>query len=414
MFGSREGLISKIAFLICLIGISCSSQVIADTQQIVDYQFDSAGNIIGVRAGQNLAPPEVTNLSPPFVNKENFAFVTATGTNLYQATVSLNTAGVTLVDVTNVSDSELKFTLFADDTAITGNVPVTFTTRLGSDVENLAVAERTPVVSTNPNPIILSPNSQTVDVLLTFDQPFAADQVFDVAITDETIASISNQQVTLLTGETEVSTTVTGLVAGSTTLEINQLSNFLALGIPVVVTEDKLPAGNYSFYSKPIAVTAYTEPALNTTGVFVTQRPLGVAAYIEPSINVNGIFATQRPLGVSTYIQPSINVNGIFATQVPLATTYGTNIEQTSPAIVNRNTSATLTIDGIELDSVSAVSFSPSDGITQTAAFTVTPDGLQMTVSINISGTASTGARAVILTTPAGDQLFSKGIFNVQ
>jgi hypothetical protein len=426
----------KLLFIISFFNINLYSLVFAESQQIIDYNYDGAGNIVSVRSGQNLGPPDVTNLSPPFVNKESFAVVTATGVYLANATVSINTLGVALLDSTNVSETEIKFTLFADNTAQIGLMPITFTTRLGTDIENIVVAERTPIVSTDPNPIILLPNGQGIDVLLAFDQPFATDQIFDVAITDESIASISAQTITLLAGETEVSTTVTGIVVGSTTLEVNQLSNFLALGIPVIVTNDQLPVGNYAFHAKPVAVSAYIPTPLNTTGIFTsqrplgvaayiegsfqatgifaTQRPLGVAAYLEPSLNTTGLFATQRPLGVAAYIEPSLNTTGIFATQTPLGTAYGTIISQVTPATVTRGTSATLTLDGFELDAVTAVSFNPGDGITQTAAFTVTPDGFQMTIPISVTSGASIGARAIVLTTPAGDQLYSQGIFNIQ
>lgn len=414
MFGIRESLLSKLLLLVCLIGLCFSSQVFADTQQVVDYQYDSAGNIIGVRVGQNLAPPDVTDLSPPFINRESFAFVTATGINLTKATVTLNAIGVTLIDVTNVSETEIRFTLFADNTATIGNVPVTFTTRLGTDVENVVVAERTPIVSTDPNPIILMPNSEVVDVHLSFDQPFATDQTFDIAITDETVATVSDQTVTLAAGETEVSTTITGLVVGSTTLEINQLSNFLALGIPVIVNNDQLPTGNYAFYATSISVSAYIPPSLNTNGIFATQRPLGVAIYTEPTLNTTGVFATQRPVGVAAYLQPSLNTTGLFATQTPLGTTLGTTINQVTPATVSRGTSEILILDGFELNSVTTISFNPGDGITQTAAFSVTPDGSQMTIPISVTPDASTGVRAVELTTTNGTQLNLDGVFTIQ
>jgi hypothetical protein len=56
--------------------------VSADTQRILDYQYDAAGNMLSVRANRNLGPPDVTLLSPAFAHKENFAQITATGSNL--------------------------------------------------------------------------------------------------------------------------------------------------------------------------------------------------------------------------------------------------------------------------------------------------------------------------------------------
>ncbi|MEQ8938274.1 MAG: hypothetical protein RLT30_06190, partial [Gammaproteobacteria bacterium] len=151
--------------------------VSADTQQVIDYEYDAAGNIIAIRAAKNLGPPDVTSISPPFINKETISEFTATGVNLANAGISLSATGITLVETISNSDTEIRFSVAASNDAITGALPVTFTTRLGSDTENLIIAERTPVIATFPNPISLTPNAVPVEVILAFDQPFLTDQV---------------------------------------------------------------------------------------------------------------------------------------------------------------------------------------------------------------------------------------------
>jgi hypothetical protein len=300
--------------------------------------------------------------------------------------------------------------LFADTSAQTGLAPITFTTRLGNDSENLAVTERTPVVSTDPNPIILAPDNQTITVKLTFDQPFATDQIYDIKTTDESIASVSTQQVTLLAGKTQVSISIAGLTAGFTTLEINQLSNFLALGIPVVVSDQSLPAGIYTQYTDPVGVSVFIKQALDTNGPFVT-RPVGVAIFIDQAPNTSGPFVT-LPVGVATFIDQAPNTNGPFVTPL-VGSTFGTVVDQVTPPSVARPSSAILTIDGLDLDAVIAVSFSPADGITQTGVITSNPEGTQITINIDIASNASVNSRTIIFTTDTGDQVFTEGAFDI-
>ncbi len=199
-----------------------------------------------------------------------------------------------------------------------------------------------------------------------------------------------------------MSISLTGLLAGATALEINQLANFLALGVPVIVSDNQLPAGTYGFYAKPVGVSVYLEQDLQTTGVF-TSPPVGVAVYLEQDVQTNGIF-TSPPVGVAAYIEQQVEVDSIFVT-TPVGVSLGTVVDQITPQNVPRGTAPALTLTGFELDSVSAVAFIPSDGITQTGAITVSPDGRQLDIPIDVAPTAPTGNRILSLTTPLGEVL---------
>lgn len=262
--------------LTILFSATIAMPALAESQRFIDYDYDGAGNIISVRSGLNLGPPDVINLSPAFIHKESFAFVSATGVNLLKATVATSTPGLNIVNVANISATEIFIALFAESSANIGPGSLTFSTRLGSDTEIIAIADRTPVISTDPNPILLLPDNQSRQVKLLFDRPFATNQVFDVLIQDTTLASVSEQTITLLTGEREVSINVTGINVGSTSLEINQLSNFLALAIPVIVSDPfQLPPGNFYISSKPlgVSISRFDLPAGNN---IIRSKPLHV------------------------------------------------------------------------------------------------------------------------------------------
>lgn len=381
-----------------------SLPIFADSQRIIDYQYDGAGNIIGIRSGRNLGPPDVTQLNPAFVNQGSSIFVEATGVNLFRADV---TTAATGISVSNVFSTETKITfiLSANDTAAFGLAPLTFTTRLGSDTENITVAERTPVISTEPNPIVLAPDAPPVLVKLVFDQPFITDQTYDLAIRDTTVASVSETFITLPAGSTEVSVTVSALTVGTTALEINQLADFIALAIPVIVNDDQLPAGAHIINSQMIGVTTYLEQSINISGTYSTPFPVGVATSLEPSFTGTGIFSTPFPIGVAASLEPSFTGTGIFVTQPTIGTAYGTVVSQLSPETVSLGASLTLVLDGFDLGVVTGVTFNPDGGITQPSPFTVNIDGTQMQIFINVDPSASTAGRTIFLSTPSGEVL---------
>ena len=416
----------RILSLTILFSATISMPANAESQRFIDYDYDGAGNIISVRSGLNLGPPDVTHLSPAFIHKESFAFVSASGVNLLKATVATTTPGLNIVDVKNISATEIFVALFAESSAIIGPGSLTFSTRLGSDSEIIAIADRTPVISTDPNPILLLPDNQSRAVKLLFDRPFASDQVFDVLIQDTTLASISEQSITLLTGEREVSINVSGTRVGSTSLEINQLSNFLALAIPVIVSDPfQIPPGNFYISSKPLGVTVsrFDLPAGNNT---IRSKPLRVLrnSFDLPSGNnkvISKPFRVLRnsfdlPSGNNKIISKPFRVlrnsfdlptgqNRIISEA--LGVTVEPVADQMTPTQVFTGTSNTLTITGSALDSVTAVSFEPGSGIIQIASFSVDPGGTSLTIFIDVAANAAAGLRQIILTTPNGTIAFS-------
>ncbi len=77
----------------------------------------------------------------------------------------------------------------------------------------------------------------------------------------------------------------------------------------------------------------------------------------------------------------------------------GPTIQSLSPDQGSPGSSFTLTINGSNLTGTSAVTFSPSSGITVS---NIQSTATQITASVNISSGASTGARQVSVTTPGG------------
>ncbi len=418
----------RISLLSCILGITILVPLVAsaDSARIDEYVYDGAGNIVSIRSGINIGPPEITLLSPAFIHQESFAFVTVTGLNLLNATIETSTPGLEIIFSNNISETEMFVTLYADQSSTLGNGLLTFTTRLGSDSETIIIAERTPVISTDPNPVVLLPDHQVKQVSLLFDRPFETDQVFDVLISDTSIATIAETSITLPAGQHEVSVSVSGINTGSTQLEVNQLSKFLALGIPVIVSDPvQLPAGNFFASSKPLGITVsrFYLPSGNNK---IKSKPLGVVRNSLDLSNgnhrvVSDVLGVVRNSfdqlnGNNQVISPTLGVvrkSLDFQTgqqQVisePLGIIIEPNAEQITPTQMFSGTSNTLIVTGSALDQVTSVSFVPDHNITQTVPFSVNSTGTQLSIFIDVSSVTTASLRQIILTTLNGEIAFS-------
>ena len=78
-----------------------------------------------------------------------------------------------------------------------------------------------------------------------------------------------------------------------------------------------------------------------------------------------------------------------------------------TPSAALIDSSMVVTINGSELDDVTAVAFVPADGVTLTSGFTVNSAGTQITVPIDVDVNAPQTLRQVVLTTASGEVRFS-------
>ena len=369
----------RAALLTILFFLPCATLVLADTVQRFEYSYDAGGNLIGVRSYTNVNPPDVTNLSPGYINRENTATVIATGTDLFGAAVSPNNSDLIILRYESISAEALSFTITANSDAAFGPSDLSFTTTLGSDVEPIVVAGRIPIISTNPNPIVLRKGGVAREVSLEFDRPFPQDQTYQLDITDETLAVIDESSVTLVAGQTQVTVTLSGLESGNTQLRITQLENFLALGIPVVVSDTGLPEGVHSAYSRAVGVAVYTDQPVESTTQFAAE-PVGVAVYTDETIETTTQF-TSASVGVAT----------------------GPLITSNAPIDVVQGGSTIVSFQGVNLNQIESVSLYPDTGISQTQAFAVNAEGSELQLYLDVAVTAAVGERLVLISTSVSE-----------
>jgi len=135
---------------------------------------------------------------------------------------------------------------------------------------------------------------------------------------------------------------------------------------------------------------------------------LGIEKQTVVNPPMNDLLITTSALGIEKEFTTvtETNIDDLNANQVGIAK--GSTAFDISPSVVAINSTATLLINGQDLDAVTDVSFIPADDITITAPFTVSGDNAQIQVPISIGAAAAETLREVVLTTGTGQLRFSR------
>lgn len=389
---------SRFFLIVSLLWLAVPVQ--AQIQSETRFEYDGAGNIVRILTETNDAPPTIFSLTPGFINRGSSVIVVARGDNLVRADV-VSLSPDLFVDNVVPTLSSVRFRLRAALDAPIGPAILEFRTRLGTASAEIFIAERTPVISTSPNPIVLAANGQPVLVTLLFDQPFEIDQTYQVSIRDTGIATVQETTVTLAAGSREVAVNLTGLNVGTTTFDISQPENFIGLGISVIVVPDEpLPPGNYEISTPALGIVINVDEPLSGP---LSAESAGVGVVVNLDELLSGALSTEsEAVGVVVNVdEPFSGAAAGLSEEVGVAFgATGTGISPTSFAV---GTTGTLTITGSGLDEVIAVSLFPGDGITQTGPLSVDLDGSVLSIPLSVAAGAGTGIRAIVLTTSAGD-----------
>ena len=351
-----------IASAVCAILLSLVHVVAAaDSQRTITLEYDGAGNLVRRTVSSVVGPPVIGTLMPAFIHRDSVVAAVVEGVGLLGVSVSPQSSGLSISAIDNSSDGTLRFELTATDGASIGPATLVVGNAVGSTSVDVLVAERLPIISTDPNPIGLPPDGIARTVKLRFAQPFATAQSFDLSIREPTIASAGETNVVLAAGSTEATLTLAGLTEGTTTLDITQAENFFALGALVIVSNARPPPGALVVAAPPLGVSAYLPPSavVNAT---TYPAPLGVSAYLQPNAVISAT-TYPPPLGVGVYLQPSVAVSAT-TYPAPLGAAFGTSIAGVSPSTLSSPSTVDLIVTGDRLDAVTDVGFDPADGVT--------------------------------------------------
>ncbi len=250
----------------------------ADEQQTFFYEYDAAGNIVGVRAVQVAGAPIVDSIQPDFLNRDALVSFTVTGSNLSAVVVSTPVASLSISTLQHVSDAEIRFSLFTTDAPL-GAASLVFTNLLGSAAQTVTISERLPVIATSPSPLLLTEGS-TRDVAVLLDVPFENTVELIISVSDTAVAGLPNgvtssrEELTLNPGETEFSFSVQGLTSGATAINLSVGSEQLGSSLTITVAApEPLPSGPHRIASKTVGIRL--DP-IGRTSTTIHASPVGL------------------------------------------------------------------------------------------------------------------------------------------
>jgi YD repeat-containing protein len=329
-------------------------RVINGSSQATDYVYDSAGNLLEVRAGVAAAAPVVSGITPASIRRGETKPVTITGSGFVGASVSASDPSLNLNNL-QVAPTQIKFDLAAAPSAATGAQTITIASAAGNATASITVAPLLPKVNVDPAPLAIPPDNVLRQFTIRLSHVDAVDHTIALSASNTNI-TVSPASVTIPAGQLSVPANIKGVTAGQSTINLSSAT----LGNLVV----------------PIFITA------EFVGITTSIAPiLGVVLEGNPQQNQIQITPVTNPL-------VGVIVGSALRSIAPDSFSVGT-------------TSATLTINGIGLETAQTVTLEPSTGVTLGSP-SVASDGSTVAVSIEVAADAPITQRRIIIKNTAG------------
>lgn len=426
------------------------------------YVYSATGNITQIsREDAPAGAPTVSSLVPNIVRQGQARTVQLNGTNLLSAKVNPPDASLS-VSVDQASSTQLVLRIAARADAALGQKSLSVTNSAGT--ASAIVEVRAPLVlSTAPAPVVVPPDSLSHAVVIQISDAEPAATTFRITGGLASIATFSSTPVTVPAGQTEFQITATGRQAGRTSFTLSSVSIGASQTFPIYVAPNagppsrllgvfltpprpavQVPAVNLGVYLTP-AMGSIAVPSANTGIAFgatpQSVSPTSIQAGSTISLTVNGVnlssissmvFSPAAGMTVGSPFQPSADQSQVSvpvsaacnaalqSREVSVSTASGrvefanpttkfVTVTGNAPVLSNLNPTTaspgaafTLTLQGANLGCASAVSATPSSGITFTSNPSVSADGTQLTVSVSVDAAAASGGRVIQVTTPFG------------
>lgn len=323
----------------------------------VEYRYDAAGNLLEVTGSLAVAAPAVTTVTPDSLRRGQGAQITLSGVGLAYSSVTAPSSAFTLGG-TSAQPATLTFNLTVADDAPLGSHTFTVSNSAGSANFVLAVNPKLPTLSVAPLPLAVAPDNVPRSFSITLSNSDTVAHTVNLATSNPAIATVSPASLSIAPGQTSVLASVTGISGGSTALSLTS-PTLQAVQAPVFVTTEF--AG----------INTSHAPLL---GVVLEKPP-------EPPSSQSIQLGARSDVGVVV----------------------GGHLRDIVPKAVPLGASMTLTLFGKGLETATAVSLVPADGVTL-GSLMVAPDGLSATLSISVSDNAPAALRQIVLTDGAGNR----------
>lgn len=367
--------LTNLRCFIALILFICFQSINADSQRIVDYEYDAAGNIISTTSNVLTAPPEidVASIVPNFINRGSSIRLTATGTNLFKADISTDSPDLS-IEITDTQLNQIDFLVTATELAALGPANFTFTTRLGVDSISIEVVPAFDL-QLQPSPTIVGVG-ETENFAVVFPQPLIQQRNFEFSILDSAIATVTPLSESINLAENSAQISVNGLSEGTTQL-IVQSPLLVYEEFSLRVQESEALSGDIYNISPQVSVVVGSYDGTNIDNPIISSS----VRIIVPDFNSSTI----SPL--SSYSVPVI---------------VGPVLREVTPDIHTVGSTTIHILAGVNLQDVNSVALESSVDIT-IDSFSINPNGDEITVQITSDAGANIGDRDWIINTSTGE-----------
>ena len=319
--------------------------------QVTEYTYDAAGNILSVVKGGAAGGyiPSLTSVTPNFIRRGEVKAIALTGQRLQVGTLQTSDAALDLGNVRQTA-TQILADLTAGSTAAVGAQTLTFANAEGSASVGITVGPQLPAMTVEPSPLALPPDNLSHNVTLRLSSADLIGHQIAITSSDVTKATVSPASVTLAAGQTAAQLSVTSKTAGFVNLVLTS-ATLGTVSVPVFITADF--RGVNTSQALPV-------------GILVGDAQPPVAASTT----------------IGTFISPRVGIS------------VGSVITDIVPQALPVGSSGTLVIRGANIPVTAQVGVQPATGLTLGAP-TVAADGSQMSVPITIDAAAASGGRRV-------------------
>lgn len=323
----------------------------------VEYRYDAAGNLLEVTGNQPVTAPAVSLATPDILRRGQAAQITLNGTGLAYASVGAPSSAFTVSGV-SAQASTISFNLAVADDAALGGHTFAVSNSAGSANFVLTVNPKLPVLSVAPLPLAVAPDNVPRSFSITLSNADSVSHTVNLATSNPAIATVSPASLIIAPGQTSVLASLTGVSGGSTTLSL-------------------------------------TSPTLQTAQapVFVTADFVGINTSHAPLL---GVVLEKLP-------DPPAQQTVQLGTHADVGVVVGGHLRDIAPQAVPQGASMTLSLFGKGLETATAVSLYPADGVTL-GSLTAAPDGLSASLPIAVAANAPATLRQIVLTDGAGNR----------
>ena len=327
--------------------------------QVTDYQYDAAGNILSVsRAGTATAlVPVLTGVAPQVVRRGTTQPVVLTGQRLQVGTLQASDPGL---DFSNIHQSatQVSATLVVSESAATGTQTLTFSNAQGVARIGLVVAPKLPGLSVEPSPLALPPDNVSRAITVRLSNADAVAHTVNIVSSDPSRATVSPPSLVIAAGQTAVLANVLPKAAGFVNLVLTSPS-LGSVTVPVFLTTDF--RGVNTSYSMPVGVVVGEVPGTPTL----------------PPVS-------------STFVSARVGV------------AVGPVLTRMNPQAVPVGALHNLVIDGAAIPAGVSVSVVPTDSVTATVT-SASDNRLQ--VQLVVGSSAAPGIRKLVVTDASGTRI---------